>query len=93
MTEGMYIVDPAGFLDTKGVTQEIINSYANAKMFQKYGRVKILIVIEQSSLFSARGGSLVDVAKRLKEFFPKDFKKLINSVMMVVSKINPDDIE
>ena len=88
MTDGMCIVDPAGFLDSKGVIQEIINSYANAKMFQQYGRVKILIVIEHSSLISGRGGSLVDVAKRLKELFPKDFQNLVHSTMIVVSKVN-----
>ena len=92
MIEGMCIVDPAGFLDTKGVIQEIINSYANAKMFPKYGRVKLLIVIEQSSLFSAKGGGLVDVAVRLRELFPRDFSNLVHSIMIVVSKVNPDDI-
>ena len=92
MTEGMCIVDPAGFLDTKGVIQEIINSYANAKMFQRYGRVKLLIVIEQSTFLSARGGGLVDVAVRLRELFPRDFQNLVHSIMIVVSKVNPDDI-
>ena len=53
--ESMCVVDPAGFLDTKGPIQEIINSYANAKMFHKYGKIKLLIVIEKSSLESARG--------------------------------------
>lgn len=89
--EGMIIVDPAGFLDTKGPTQETINSYANAKMFKRGGKTKILLVMEQSTLFSARGGSLVDVAVRLRELFPKDFKNLVHSIMIVVSKV--DDLE
>ena len=89
----MCIVDPAGFLDTKGAIQEIVNSYANAKMFQKYGKIKLLIMVEQSTFLSGRGGGLVEVANRLRELFPKDFKNIVHSIMIVVSKVNPEDIE
>ena len=61
-------------------------------MFKRGGKTKIVLVMEQSTLFSARGGSLVDVAVRLRELFPKDFKNLVHSIMIVVSKVNPDDL-
>ena len=61
-------------------------------MFKRGGKTKILLVMEQSTLFSARGGSLVDVAVRLRELFPKDFRNLVHSIMIVVSKVNPDDL-
>jgi hypothetical protein len=44
--EGFCFVDPAGFLDTKGPVQEAINSFANAKMFQRGVKTKIILVIE-----------------------------------------------
>ena len=62
-------------------------------MFKRGGKTKIILVIEQSTLFSARGGSLVDIAVRLRELFPKDFNSLVHSIMIVISKVNPDDFE
>ena len=49
--EGMYMVDSAGFPDTKKGTQEIINSYANAKSFKRNEKTKIVLVMRKSSLF------------------------------------------
>ena len=46
----MCIIDPAGFLDTKGPIQETINSYANAKMFKKGGKTKILMVMGKGAI-------------------------------------------
>ena len=62
-------------------------------MFKRGGKTKILVVVERATLESARGGSLVDVAVRLRELFPKDFNNLIHSIAIVVSKVNLDDLE
>ena len=85
-------VDPAGFMDTKGPTQETINSFANAKMFVRGAKTRIILVIEQSTLYSARGGNLVDVAVRLHELFPVDFNNLVHSCMILITKANIEDI-
>lgn len=45
------------------------------------------------SLDSHRGGTLPEIARRLLELFPNDFTNLINSIGIVVSKVNTDDIE
>ena len=50
-------VDPPGFLDTNGPNQETINSYSNAKMFQRGTQTKIVIVIEHGTLQSGKGSN------------------------------------
>ena len=59
-------------------------------MFKRGGKTKIILVLEQSTLFSARGGSLVDVAIRLRELFPRDFNNIVQSVMIIISKANTE---
>jgi hypothetical protein len=52
-------------MDTKGDTQEMVNSYANTKVFLEGKSYKMVIVVEIGSLFSARGGSLAPLIQRL----------------------------
>ena len=80
-------------MDTKGDDQEIINAYANARMFRRGTKAKIVLVIECSTLISGKGGNLPEIAKRLLELFPWDFSTLINSVMIMVTKVNTDEYE
>ena len=89
--EGLVFYDPPGFLDTKGVYQEILNSYCNAKMFRIGCKARIVMVVEISSLLSAKGGGLVEVAQRFRELFKNDFRQLVHSCLLVVSKINKTD--
>ena len=89
----MAFYDPPGFLDTKGVKQEILNSYSNAKMFCRGSKAKIIMMVEIGSVMSARGGPLVDIAKRLRELFKNDFRQIINSCGLIVSKVNMDEYE
>jgi hypothetical protein len=42
---------------------------------------------------SVRGGPLVDIAKRLRELFRNDFRQLINSCGLIVSKVNLGEYE
>ena len=86
---GSYI-DSAGFLDTKGLEQEILNSYATAQLFKQGSRVKIVVVIEQSSLLSFRGKAIIDVANTLHKLFPDEFHILVESIILVISKVTED---
>lgn len=78
-------------MDTKGDVQEIVNAYANARMFREGNQVKILLTIEISTLKSGRGGKLAEIAIRLLELFGQDFNYLLNSIMILVTKVNPED--
>ena len=57
-------------------------------MFKIGSRAKILIMVEVSSIFSARGEAFVKIARKLKELFQNDFAQIINSCLLVVSKVN-----
>ena len=52
-------------MDTKGVHQQILNSYSNARMFKVGSKARIIIVVEYFSLMQARGGAFVEVANML----------------------------
>lgn len=80
-------VDPAGFMDTKGTVQETLNAYSYVNMFQEGAQTKLIIVMEYSTLQSGRGGNVSDVAKRLFNLFPRDFNRLINSMMILITKV------
>ena len=80
-------MDPAGFMDTKGALQETMNAYSYARMFQRGAQTKLIIVMEFSTLQSGRGGNVPDVAKRLLNLFPRDFDRLTNSMMILITKV------
>jgi energy-coupling factor transporter ATP-binding protein EcfA2 len=67
--EGVIWHDSAGFLDTKGAQKEILNAYCNSKMFKWGHRARIILVIEQSSLYASRGSDIVEAANRLNSLF------------------------
>jgi len=84
----MVIYDPPGFFSTTGIHQEILDSYCNAKMFKVGSQAKIIIVIEQSSLMSTKGRAVVDVAVQLFKLFENEYDRVINSCMLVVTKLD-----
>lgn len=86
-------MDPAGFLDTKGPVQETINAFANAKMFQRGAKTRIILVIEYFALIVGRGGTLVDFAVRLRELFPADFSNIVQSCMILITKANIEETD
>jgi hypothetical protein len=57
-------------------------------MFRKGNNARIILMVEFSSLQSARGGALVEAAKRLYQLFSNDFQKIIYSCILMVSKVN-----
>lgn len=56
-------------------------------MFQRGTQTKIIMVIEYPTLQAGRGNSFPEVANRLATLFPKDFDRLINSIMLLVTKV------
>lgn len=81
-------VDSPGFFDTKGISQEVINSYANAVMFRKGSKVKIILMIEESAITSGRGKTLIETGNKLYELFQNDFTHVVHSIIFVFSKIS-----
>ncbi len=73
------------------MNQEIINAYSNSAIFKKGKQVKIVIVAEISSIIACRGGILVDIVLRLSQFFLNDLTFMLNSIILVLSKVNTDD--
>ena len=57
-------------------------------MLRKGLRVKVIVVLEFESLRADGGKSITDVANRLLDLFLVDWQRMINSVMLVVSKVN-----
>jgi hypothetical protein len=55
-------------------------------MFRIGSAAKIVIMVEMSSLLSARGGAFVDVALRLRALFQEDFRMIVGSCLLVITK-------
>jgi hypothetical protein len=89
----MTLYDLPGFFDTRDIKQEILKSYSNAKMVCRGTKAKIIIMVEIGSLMSAKGGTMADIAKRLRQFCNNDFRQIINSCGLIASKINLSEYE
>lgn len=81
--------DPPGFVDSRGLHQQILNSYSNAKMFKVGTSARIILVVELSTLRSSRGAAFVGITDRLYDLFESDFDKVTNCCLLVISKVNP----
>lgn len=57
-------------------------------MFRVGSKIRIVIMIEMESLTASRGGGLVEIATQLHKLFGKEFKNVINSCLLIVSKTN-----
>lgn len=92
-SDNTVLYDPPGFLATTGDYQEILDSYSNAKMFKVGSKVRIIILVESSTIMSTRGGGFVEVAVRLRKLFGKAFVNVINSCLLMISKIDTVSLE
>ena len=61
-------------------------------MFKVGSKARIIVVVEYSSLIQARGGCFVEVANMLRDLFKDDFSHFINSCLLVITKVNPNEI-
>lgn len=86
--DGLLLYDTPGFLTTMGSIQEIIDSYANYKIFVKGSSIKIVLVIDEPTLKSSRGQFLVDAVERLCNMFPNQLDSLVSSICIVVTKVS-----
>jgi hypothetical protein len=50
-----------------------------------------VIVAEISSIIALRGGILVQIVDRLSQFFEGDLIMMLDSILLVLSKVNTDD--
>ena len=62
-----------------------------ARLFEENQKMKIIIVLEFASLINGRGETLIEVANRLAKLFPDDYMKLIDSIVLVCSKVDPEN--
>lgn len=85
---GLLLYDTPGFLTTMGSIQEIMDSYANYKIFVKGSSIKIVLVIDEPTLKSSRGQFLVDAVERLCNMFPNQLDLLVSSICIVVTKVS-----
>ena len=49
---------------------------------------RIILIVEISTLMSARGGAFVEMTDRLYDLFEADFDKVANCCLLVISKVN-----
>ena len=57
-------------------------------MFQLGRQAKILVLIEFPTLQSSRGKGVADVARQLSKLFDRNFNQVINSCLLVVTKVD-----
>ena len=86
-------IDCAGFEDTKGFLQEIINAFAIDCLFEQKSNIsnkfKILLVISDPEIEAGRGDNIVKSIQRLEQIFP-DHEQLKNSIGLVITKSDPE---
>jgi hypothetical protein len=79
-------VDTPGFLNTKGVFEEICDSYCNARIFEKGNQIRIFFVADLASIQAVRGKCLIDGFNKIREMFPSKINELINSMGVIITK-------
>lgn len=83
---GVIYVDCPGFEDTNGAVQDIANAFYIKKMFE-IPRVKILLVVQESTFRENKGDVLVNLLVKISELV-KDIDKYVPSMSLVVTKTN-----
>ena len=64
--QNVLYVDTPGFMNSKGIVEEISDSYANSRVFIKGHKIKIALVLDYQTLLAGRGQFLVKSAKKIK---------------------------
>ena len=86
--DGLVFLDPPGFFDTNGVTNEILNAFCISKMFKVNNNVRMLILVDVASLKAGRGGQFVKAIKRIHALFPHEYRTITKSCMFVLTKVD-----
>lgn len=84
--------DCPGFLDSRGVSQEIVNAFAIDQLFSTPSRVKILLTVQASDFEGARGMEVIHRFNKLISLVP-DLNQLKQSLALVVTKKNSNGFD
>lgn len=84
-TSNLVYWDCPGFLDSRGVTQEIINSFAIDQLLKPPSRIKILLAMQESDFQNGRGSGALDRIEKLIGIIP-DIEQLKQSLCFVVTR-------
>ncbi|XP_065208858.1 uncharacterized protein LOC135837491 [Planococcus citri] len=84
---GAWYYDFPGFLDTRGMAHDVTTSYFINKVIDNAKRVKILVVVNYTSL--TRSGTRDDFTNLLKHVtkFVKNFEQLKDGICLIVTKV------
>lgn len=89
----MVFIDCAGFEDTKGFEQELINAFAYNSLFENktgtQNKFKILLVTSDPEIEAGRGQVIEKSINRLESLFP-DHNQLKNAIGLVITKSDPE---
>ena len=77
--------DCPGFMDSRGVGQEIVNAFAIDQLFASPSRIKILFAIQESDFEGARGMEAIDRLNKLLTLVP-DVGQLSQSMVLMMTK-------
>ena len=83
--EDQTLVDFPGLIDYRGVDQEIKNLYSIYKVFESSKKIKVVLVIDASSLNECRATRLFKIFNFIGETFPNK-EVLFKSLSLVVTK-------
>ena len=57
-------------------------------MFRIGSKAKIIIIVDCYTIYCGRSGVLIDLTVKLKQLFGEQFQEIINSCLLVVTKID-----
>jgi hypothetical protein len=85
--------DCPGFKDTRGFKQDIVNQFYINNIFNKVEDVKVLVVIDEATLDSTRGGIFNELLTTLHHMFENSNKVLEQSCIFVFTKSTCNDLD
>lgn len=56
-------------------------------MFRVGTKVRLIIIVDWKTVGSVKGGGIVEIAVGLHKLFGADFKNIVNSCLLIITKI------
>jgi hypothetical protein len=85
ISSGLEYWDCPGFMDSRGWSQDVINSFAIDQLFEAPSFIKTLLVIQESEITDSRGRDAFSRFEKLSRILPVS-EDLYKSVSLVVTK-------
>ena len=82
---GLLYCDCPGFMDSRGINQEVVNAFAINQLFEAQSPIKIVLALQESEFDGARGMEAVGQLNRLMTLVP-DLAQLLKALVLVVTK-------